>query len=94
MTRRSARTLPATLVALAVLAGAVAVAVSCVQRLLGRAPWLPFGELTAAAAGLFDLAEHPDPWPDSPQGRTRREIYALQKGLKVFRGVGRVKGEG
>ena len=38
---------------------------------------------------FFRLEEHPDPWPDSPQGRSRREIIALQRGLKVFRGVAR-----
>jgi len=38
---------------------------------------------------FFDFEEHPDPWPDSPQGRTRREIIARQRGLKIYRGVGR-----
>lgn len=26
------------------------------------------------------------PWPDDPQGRTRREIVAINKGLKIYRG--------
>jgi tRNA (guanine-N7-)-methyltransferase len=29
------------------------------------------------------------PWPDAPQGRTRREIYARRKGMKIYRGQGR-----
>lgn len=37
---------------------------------------------------FFDFREHPEPWPDAPQGRTRREILALQRGLPVFRGIG------
>lgn len=38
---------------------------------------------------FFTFEEHPAPWPDSPQGRTRREIVARQQGLKIYRGVGR-----
>ncbi len=37
---------------------------------------------------FFDFHEHVGNWPDAPQGRTRREILATQKGLPVFRGVG------
>jgi tRNA (guanine-N7-)-methyltransferase len=40
---------------------------------------------------FFDLEERSGPWPDSPKGRTRREIIALRRGLPVFRGVGRAK---
>jgi tRNA (guanine-N7-)-methyltransferase len=36
----------------------------------------------------FEFAEHPEPWPDAPEGRTRREILARQRGLAIFRGVG------
>jgi len=32
-------------------------------------------------------------WPDAPQGRTRREIYARRHGLKIFKGQGRPKRE-
>lgn len=32
-------------------------------------------------------------WPDAPHGRTRREILARQRGLPVFRGLGRPRGE-
>ena len=45
--------------------------------------------MTRLLPHFFDLEEHPAPWPESPQGRTRREIIALQRGLKVFRGIGR-----
>ena len=38
---------------------------------------------------FFDFSPHPDKWPDSPKGRTRREIIALRQGLPVFRGTGR-----
>jgi tRNA (guanine-N7-)-methyltransferase len=44
-----------------------------------------------AAPHLFDFAEVKDPWPDAPQGRTRREIYARQHKLPVYRGQGRAK---
>ncbi|GBD34943.1 tRNA (guanine-N(7)-)-methyltransferase [bacterium HR36] len=37
---------------------------------------------------FFDFQEHEHPWPEAPQGRTRREILALQRGLPVFRGIG------
>ena len=38
---------------------------------------------------LFDFEEHAGTWPDAPHGRTRREIYARQHGLPIFRGTGR-----
>jgi tRNA (guanine-N7-)-methyltransferase len=38
---------------------------------------------------FFDFVEMKTPWPDTPQGRTRREIIARQRGLPVFRGYGR-----
>jgi tRNA (guanine-N7-)-methyltransferase len=37
---------------------------------------------------FFDFREHPQPWPDAPRGRTRREIMARSKKLPIFRGVG------
>jgi tRNA (guanine-N7-)-methyltransferase len=37
---------------------------------------------------FFEFHEQQGPWPDAPRGRTRREIYALRKGLPVFRGWG------
>jgi tRNA (guanine-N7-)-methyltransferase len=39
----------------------------------------------------FDFEEQPGRWPDSPKGRTRREIIAMKKKLPVFRGFGTVK---
>lgn len=44
-----------------------------------------------AAPLLFDFEERAGPWPDAPQGRTRREIYARRRGLPIFRGQGRPK---
>ncbi len=37
---------------------------------------------------FFHFQDHPESWPDAPEGRTRREIMARQRGLKVFRGMG------
>lgn len=42
---------------------------------------------------FFALEEHPQPWPDSPAGRSRREIIALQRGLRIFRGLARRRDE-
>jgi tRNA (guanine-N7-)-methyltransferase len=41
-----------------------------------------------AAPLLFDFQELHGPWPDAPRGRTRREIYARQHGMKIYRGQG------
>ncbi len=40
---------------------------------------------------FFDFHERIGRWPDSPKGRTRREIIALKKKLLVFRGSGIAK---
>jgi tRNA (guanine-N7-)-methyltransferase len=37
---------------------------------------------------LFDFEELPGTWPDAPHGRTRREIYARQHQMKIYRGQG------
>ena len=37
---------------------------------------------------FFDFNEQPGPWPDSPDGRSRREILARSRKLKIFRGWG------
>ncbi len=42
---------------------------------------------------FFTVTEHTERWPDAPQGRTRREILALQQGLPVFRAVCRRRDE-
>lgn len=42
---------------------------------------------------FFTFADHHSPWPDMPQGRTRREILALKEGLPVFRGLGTPRAE-
>jgi tRNA (guanine-N7-)-methyltransferase len=42
---------------------------------------------------LFDFEELKGPWPDAPQGRTRREIYARQHKLPIFKGQGRPRPE-
>jgi tRNA (guanine-N7-)-methyltransferase len=38
---------------------------------------------------FFVFEEHPDPWPDAPEGRSRREILARSRGLRIFRALGR-----
>jgi tRNA (guanine-N7-)-methyltransferase len=38
---------------------------------------------------FFAFEEHPEPWPDAPEGRSRREILARSRGLRIFRGLGR-----
>ena len=35
---------------------------------------------------FFMLKEQEGPWPDAPDGRSRREIIARQRGLRIFRG--------
>ena len=37
---------------------------------------------------FFDFREQEGPWPDAPEGRSRREILARSRGLRIFRGVG------
>lgn len=41
--------------------------------------------LSQIAPALFHVHERTDPWPDAPRGRTRREIYARQHNMPVFR---------
>jgi tRNA (guanine-N7-)-methyltransferase len=38
---------------------------------------------------FFAFQAHPEPWPDAPEGRSRREILARSRGLRIFRGSGR-----
>lgn len=52
MIRRPRRVVPATIVALVLLAAAVLTVWSCVQVLLGQAPVVPFAALAATAASL------------------------------------------
>ncbi len=42
---------------------------------------------------FFEFTELPGKWPDSPRGRTRREIIALKQGLPVFRGTGKPRAD-
>jgi tRNA (guanine-N7-)-methyltransferase len=45
------------------------------------------------APAFFWFEEQSGPWPDSPRGRTRREIMATRQGLRVFRGWGRPRSD-
>jgi tRNA (guanine-N7-)-methyltransferase len=47
--------------------------------------------IKAVVPMFFDFSEHVGSWPDSPKGRSRREIIARRKGLPIFRGVARAK---
>jgi tRNA (guanine-N7-)-methyltransferase len=37
---------------------------------------------------FLDFREQEGPWPDAPEGRSRREILARSRGLRIFRGEG------
>jgi len=37
---------------------------------------------------FFEFQERSEPWPDAPEGRSRREILARSRGLRIFRGEG------
>ncbi len=37
---------------------------------------------------FFTFREQDGPWPDAPEGRSRREILARSRGLRIFRGEG------
>lgn len=37
---------------------------------------------------FFDFHEQHEPWPDAPEGRSRREILARGRNLRIFRGEG------
>ncbi len=47
--------------------------------------------IRAVVPFFFDFHERIGRWPDSPKGRTRREIIALRRGLPIFRGHGTAK---
>lgn len=44
--------------------------------------------LLEAAKRCFEMELIQGPWPDAPEGRTRREILASRKGLKILRASG------
>ena len=37
---------------------------------------------------FFNFSERIGCWPDSPRGRTRREILAIKRGMTIYRGSG------
>jgi len=45
--------------------------------------------MAAVIPRFFEFQEQKGPWPDAPEGRTRREIMAQGMGLRVFRARGR-----
>ena len=44
--------------------------------------------MTGVLPSFLNFSVHPEPWPDAPEGRTRREIVARQRGLAIYRGTG------
>lgn len=46
--------------------------------------------LRSILPAFFEFQERTTPWPDSPRGRTRREILALSRGYPIYRGCGEV----
>ena len=44
--------------------------------------------ITGVVPAFFIFHEHEGPWPDAPDGRSRREILSRSRGLKIFRGYG------
>ena len=49
--------------------------------------------MTRVLPVFFEFEEHPGPWEDAPEGRSRREILARSRGLRIFRGVGHARQE-
>ncbi len=49
--------------------------------------------IASVVPSFFAFDERPGPWPDAPEGRSRREILARSRGLRIFRGVGRRRDE-
>ena len=37
---------------------------------------------------FFDFRERFEPWPDAPEGRSRREVLSRSRGVRIFRGEG------
>jgi tRNA (guanine-N7-)-methyltransferase len=44
--------------------------------------------MTRVLPQFFTFQEQDGPWPDAPEGRSRREILARSRGLRIHRGVG------
>jgi tRNA (guanine-N7-)-methyltransferase len=44
--------------------------------------------ITKVVPAFFTFREQDGPWPDAPEGRSRREILARSRGLRIFRGSG------
>jgi tRNA (guanine-N7-)-methyltransferase len=55
-----------------------------------RAYWEYFQKTIPA---LFAFTEHRGPWRDAPKGRTRREIIAIRRKLKIYRGIAVVRSD-
>jgi tRNA (guanine-N7-)-methyltransferase len=47
--------------------------------------------LIQVVPAFFDFHEQGEPWPETPRGRTRREIMARRRGLPIRRGWGEAR---
>jgi tRNA (guanine-N7-)-methyltransferase len=56
-----------------------------------NAPYWEYVKATMPA--FFELHEQQGHWPDASKGRTRREIIALRRGYRVYRGWGVARSE-
>ena len=44
-----------------------------------------YGEILPLLRGFFDVAEHPEPWEDAPNGRTNFEVKYMVAGRPIYR---------
>ena len=47
-----------------------------------------WSQIAKIAPVFFDFRAHPDAWPDAPEGRSRREILARRRGMRIYRAEG------
>jgi tRNA (guanine-N7-)-methyltransferase len=47
-----------------------------------------WSHIAKIAPEIFDFRAHVDPWPDAPEGRSRREILARRRGMRIYRAEG------
>ncbi len=47
-----------------------------------------WGYITRVIPTFFDFRIQEGPWPDAPEGRSRREILSRSRGLTIYRGEG------
>jgi tRNA (guanine-N7-)-methyltransferase len=48
-----------------------------------------FTEILPRLRSVLKIEEHPQPWPDAPQGRTNFEVKYMKEGRPIYRLIGR-----